>query len=135
MLLALSTLNRLFAPFLPFVTEEVWSWWQPGSVHAAQWPHPDEIAAVLPARSAEAYRQYERVSEVLGEIRKQKATSKLSPASPLQRVQVRNSEELDRVWPAEVIADLKSAARVTELVFLPHASFGVDIVPPQERAE
>src|SRR5690242_11694874 len=70
--LALATLLRLFAPFLPFVTEEVWSWWREGSVHRAPWPSSSELPAGTSAATLEV------AGVVLGEVRKAKTAAKKS---------------------------------------------------------
>jgi valyl-tRNA synthetase len=85
--LALGTLLRLFAPFLPYVTEEVWSWWREGSVHRAAWPMPSE----LPERGdPEPFRV---AAWVLKEMRGAKTKAKRSLRSEIARVVVRDTPE------------------------------------------
>ncbi|MFD0886724.1 class I tRNA ligase family protein, partial [Streptosporangium algeriense] len=80
---ALDVMLRLFAPFLPFVTEEVWSWWREGSVHRAAWPQAPGLAGregsreLLPA-----------VAGVLHHVRKAKSDAKLSMRAEIARLTV-----------------------------------------------
>ncbi len=69
---ALDIVHRLFAPFVPFVTEEVWSWWHDGSVHASPWP-----AADMPASIGDVSLLVP-VGEVLAAVRRAKTEAKLS---------------------------------------------------------
>jgi valyl-tRNA synthetase len=75
LLCALSVLNRLMAPYLPFAAEEVWSWWQPGSVHAAAWPVEADIDGVS-APDPQGRRALDAAIDVLGEIRRVKSLEK-----------------------------------------------------------
>jgi valyl-tRNA synthetase len=76
----LSALLRMFAPFLPFVTEEVWSWWQDGSVHGAEWPASIGIGGSPEVLDLSAV--------VLREIRKAKSEANLSQRANARRVEV-----------------------------------------------
>jgi valyl-tRNA synthetase len=127
MLLALSILTRLFAPFLPFVAEETWSWWHAGSVHTSRWPSTAEIDEIFDASQDRDYAVYLRTTEVLGDIRKRKTELQLSPGAPLQQVVIFNNEELDKAIGLAV-QDLQAASRAQALQFQSAPEYKVDIV-------
>ena len=85
--LALSTQLRLFAPFLPFVTEEVWSWWQAGSVHTAAWPEADELRLAAAGADADPL-VLDVTAEVLSQVRRAKTERRLSMRAPVARLAV-----------------------------------------------
>jgi valyl-tRNA synthetase len=115
-LAALSVTLRLFAPFLPFVTEEIWSWWQTGSIHRAAWPAASELTVLLGgARDADADRAVRHASEVTAFIRRERSLRKLPFSVPVAAVSLPDALQED--WPRvsdDVLAgNNASQARVT----------------------
>ena len=108
--LSLSAVQRLLAPFLPFVTDEVWSWWHDGSIHATPWP----AAAELGPKVDESDSAYAAAIEVLGAIRRAKTEGKRSMRWPVTSVSVVADQAfLDAV--AAAAGDIRSAGGVSEL--------------------
>ena len=105
---ALSVLLRLFAPFLPFVTEEVWSWWREASVHRAAWP----ATADLPAGGDAAV--FDTVGAALAQARRAKSQRRLSMKSAIPAASVHGTvEELARL--ARARGDFLAATHIGTL--------------------
>ena len=100
---ALSVLVRLFAPFLPFASEEVWSWWQEGSVHQAAWPTVDELKGSTPNLMG-------LTSEALILIRKSKSDLKLSMKAEIAQLKLKAPSLMK-----SVAKDLQSVGNIAEL--------------------
>ena len=121
--IALANLLGLFAPHLPFVTEEVWSWWQPGSVHRAAWPDATPVRAAAADGDAGAY---EVAARVLGEVRKAKTASKRSLKTVVRRLVVRGDATLlERLEAVKV--DVCEAARAESVELLASEEFAVEV--------
>ncbi|MCE9622300.1 MAG: valine--tRNA ligase [Actinomycetia bacterium] len=104
--LALGTLHRLFAPFLPFVSDEVWSWWQTGSVHAQTWPTVagtwGDDALLGP------------VSEVLALVRRAKTEAKASQKADIALLTIHAPAEAQTAL-ASAERELRDAGSIAEL--------------------
>ncbi len=131
--IALSAFLRLFAPFLPFVTEEVWSWWKDGSVHRAPWPGEGEPGAGAGGDPL----VLEAASDVLRAVRKAKSEAKVSQRAAVDLVVVRDTAaRLAALRAAE--PDLRHAGSVADLRLEESGTASVDVTlapPAQSPAE
>lgn len=117
--LGLDTFARLLAPYLPYATEEVWSWMHAGegSVHRAAWPKPEpyEQAAFKVSPDVLTY-----AGEALAALRKIKSEAKVSMKTPILSV------TLDAVDDAadsikSTLGDIAEAGRVVGNITLVRA--------------
>jgi valyl-tRNA synthetase len=121
--LALSTLLRLLAPTLPYATEEIWSWWQDGSVHRAPWPDAQEIRAEGGAHGNPLV--LESAAAALGAIRKAKSEAQQSMRAPVERAVIR--ETADRVTALRAARDDVAQAGVVADLVLEEGEPGVEV--------
>jgi valyl-tRNA synthetase len=110
----LSVLLRLFAPFLPFVAEEIWSWWRYGSVHRATWPTRYELSRVAPESDPSLL---DLAGEALRQVRRAKSDRKLSMKTEVPLAEALGPAEL--LGRLELIdGDFRAAARIGKLDLL-----------------
>ena len=106
---ALNIVLRLFAPFIPFVAEDIWHQARPdaNSIHREQWP----VASNLPAGDDDG--SFDIAVTVLGDIRRAKSEAKVSIKTPVTRLIVRAPEPQVQLLQT-VAADVFAAGNVSE---------------------
>ena len=113
--IALDTVLRLFAPFLPFVTEEVWSWWREGSVHRAPWPTA-HVTTAQEGAGSEMADVLDAAASVLAGIRRAKSDAKVSIKTMVEMAEVRDTA--DRLGALRrALSDIGDAGAVEHFTF------------------
>ncbi|WP_430592749.1 valine--tRNA ligase [Humidisolicoccus flavus] len=125
---ALDVQLRLLAPFLPFATEEVWSWTHEESIHTAQWPLESELPA------GEAPGVLAAVGEALIGIRRAKTDAKASQKTPVTRCVIEVPQEsFEQVLAGR--ADLAAVGRIATLEITAGEAFAVTSIELEQSEQ
>jgi valyl-tRNA synthetase len=126
--ITLNVLQRLFAPIVPFVTDEIWSWWQTGSVHSQAWPTTADVTV----GSGGDLLVLDVASDTLIAARRAKTEAKRSMRTEISTMTVVDTDlRLDALRRVE--ADLREAGGIThlELTAGPVAAHTVTLAAPE----
>ncbi len=113
--IALSALQRLFAPFMPFTTETVWRWWNDDSIHLQSWPAADEMHVADERTGMEPDSILTAASEILGQIRRAKTEAKTSQRTVVTRATLHCDAQAHEIF-SMLRSDLTEAGSVQEWV-------------------
>jgi valyl-tRNA synthetase len=125
--LALSALQRLLAPFMPFTTETVWRWWQPGSVHTTSWPTEGELGPIGDSAILDP------IGEILSQVRRAKTDAKTSQKTAVTEATISASESVLAAFELGR-GDLSDAGSVRSWVTEPSAgetTVSAVLAPPE----
>jgi valyl-tRNA synthetase len=103
---ALSSIQRMFAPILPFATEEAWSWWNDESIHAQSWP----VASGLDGDPA----LIDATIDALTLVRRAKSEAKVSQRADVDSVTIAAPAALHAALNAGR-ADLAAAGSIAQI--------------------
>lgn len=122
---SISAIQRLFAPFFPFATEECWSWWMTSSIHVAPWPRP----VVLGESREAAFTDFLGVvGKVLAGLRRAKSDLALSMNAELIKVMVVDkADRLELLRAAQ--SDLSDAGHVRSWELREGPDFEIIVTP------
>ncbi|MBF4570973.1 valine--tRNA ligase [Herbiconiux sp. VKM Ac-1786] len=138
---AIDVLLRLFAPYLPFATEEVWSWTHEGSVHTSGWPTavleslPEGVTVTADSVADDAG-LLALASRAIVSVRRAKTDAKASQKTPVASATISGTdEEIALLKRAE--GDLKALGRIAVLGYASaeELSVGDIVLAPEQNAE
>ncbi|WEV59274.1 valine--tRNA ligase [Bifidobacterium sp. ESL0728] len=109
--LGLEAFARLFAPYMPFATEEVWHWMHAGegSVHTSSWPKAEPYEAAAGDADPD---MLVWAGKALAELRGLKSQAKVSMKTPILKATLNVPEAGKKAVEASLI-DIAEAGKVT----------------------
>jgi valyl-tRNA synthetase len=119
----LKTYLRLFAPFMPYITEEIWSWRYGGqSIHNTAWPSENELAGLALTTD----HLFEQAITLLTEIRSVKSQANTSMKHPVDSVVIHSPKETWKDYDA-IRDDIIRAGSIKSVTFKPSTTLNIEV--------